>query len=95
VKFGILTNGNDNVVKSKMLEGLCNTIAEVLEEHAGFEQIDDDPAPLIDEEESENFKFKTVLETLDYLLDKMGRRTQCVTQDSKVLREIFAAVNKS
>ena len=76
MKFGILTNGNDNVDKSKMLEGLCNTIAEVLEEYAGFEEIDDDPAPLIDEEESENLKFGTVPETLGYLLDKMGHRTQ-------------------
>jgi len=30
VKFGILTNGNDNIDKSKMLEGLCGTIVELL-----------------------------------------------------------------
>jgi hypothetical protein len=95
VKFGILTNGNDNIDKSKMLKGLCIAIAEVLEERAGFEEIDDDPAPLIDEEESENFKFGTVLETLGYLLDKMARRPQYLIQDSNVLRAIFGAVNKS
>jgi hypothetical protein len=95
VKFGILTNGNDNIDKSKMLEEICKTIAEVLEERAGFEEIDDDPAPLIDEEEPENFKFGTVLETLGYLLDKMARRPQYVTQDSNVLKAIFDAINKS
>ena len=95
VKFGILTNGNDNIDKSKGLKGLCNAIAEVLKERAGFEEIDDDPAPLIDEEESENFKFGTVLETLGYLLDKMARRPQYVNQDSNVLRAIFDAINKS
>jgi hypothetical protein len=94
VKFGILTNGNDNIDKSTMLEELCSTIAEVLEERAGFEEIDDDPAPLIDEE-SENFKFGSVLETLGYLLDKMARRSQYLTQDSNVLRAILGAVNKS
>ena len=79
VKIGILTNGNDNIDKGAMLEEVCATISEVLEERAGFEEIDDDPAPLIGEDDSENFKFKTLLETIGYLLDKMCRRPQYVT----------------
>lgn len=78
-----------------MMGELESLLCEILVERAGFEEIDDDPAPLISEDDGENFKFANVLSMLGYLLDKMCRRSQCVAPDSKYLRSIYAIINKS
>lgn len=94
VKLGVLTNGNDSIDKSEMMAELESMLSDMLIERAGFEEIDDDPAPLVDND-SEAFKFNNVLEMLGYLLDRMCRRPQCVLPESKVLRSLFATINKT
>lgn len=74
VKIGILTNGNDTIDKSEMMAELESMLGESLVERAGFEEIDDDCAPLVSGEDGDNFKFANVLSLLAYFLDKMCRR---------------------
>ena len=94
LKLGILTNGNDSIDKSEMMSELELMLGEMLVDRAGFEEIDDDPAPIVGND-SEIFKFNNVLEMLGYFLDKMCRRPQCVLPESKILRSLFAIVNKT
>ena len=52
-------------------------LVERLTDSAGFEEIDDDPSPINTEGEDEVFRFKGVLDTLSYMLDKFARREIC------------------
>lgn len=77
LKIGILTNGNDTIDKSEMMGELETMLGEMLIDRAGFEETDEDCAPLVSED-AEIFKFGNVLGLLGYFLDKMCRREQCV-----------------
>jgi len=76
LKWGILTNGNDKIDKTAMRKSLMDHMIERITDSAGFEEIDDDPAPCIVDEEGP-FKFKGVLEILSHLTNAFGRRSWC------------------
>jgi hypothetical protein len=95
VKIAILTNGNDIIDKSGMMASLEVLLSDILVERAGFEEIDDDPAPLIGDDDEEKFKFTSPLEMLGYFLDKMCRRKECIAPDNKALRSVYAVINNS
>ena len=77
LKFAILTNGNDSLDKSELLAEFESLLVERLVDSAGFEEIDDDPAPLAGGEDEEVFRFKGVIDLMAYVLDKYGRRDWC------------------
>ena len=70
-------------------------LVERLTDSAGFEEIDDDPSPINTEGEDEVFRFKGVLDTLSYMLDKFARREICQKQDSPMMKMIYQCLNQS
>jgi len=93
LKFAILTNGNENIDKSNLVEAFQSHLITRLTESAGFEEIDDDVAPINTEEDDEVFRFKGVLDTLAYMLDRFARRDFCQASDSKYMKMVFNAIN--
>lgn len=95
LKFAILINGNDTIDKSKLVSDFQEMLIEKLTDSAGFEEIDDDPCPINTEDESEIFRFKGVLDTLAYILDKFARREICQKPDSAMMKRVYWCVNHS
>lgn len=97
LKFSILVNGNESLDKSEMLAEFEKLLTERLVDSAGFEEIDDDPAPLggDDEDEDTIFRFKGSLDLMAYMLDKYGRRDWCQQPQSVYLTRIFDCCNKA
>jgi len=77
LKFAILINGNDKIDKTPMVSEFQSQLVDRLTDSAGFEEIDDDPAPINTESEDEVFRFKGVLDMLAFTLDKFARREMC------------------
>ena len=94
LKIGILINGNDSIDKSEMIKEFGAYLKETLVDRAGFEEIDDDPAPLVGDDD-EVFRFKGPLAVLAFFLDKMCRRELCLKQDSPYLKQIYSFINES
>ena len=94
LKFAILINGNDTIDKSQLVQEFQDLLVEKLKDSAGFEEIDDDPSPIVGGED-ELFRFKGVLDILGYTLDKFARREICQKADSPMMRMVFASINQS
>jgi len=94
LKFAILINGNDTIDKSQLVSDFQAMLIDRLTDSAGFEEIDDDPAP-IGGGEDEIFHFKGILDTLAYMLDKFARREICQKPDSAQMRMIYQCLNQS
>jgi len=95
LKFAILTNGNDTIDKSSLVEAFKSHLIERLVDSAGFEEIDDDVRAINTEDGDEIFRFHGVLETLGFMLDNFGRREMCQAPDSKYMKMVFNAINQS
>jgi len=95
LKLAILINGNDTIDKTNLIEAFQGHLIERLTDSAGFEEIDDDVSPIDTEDGDEIFRFKGVLDTLAFLLDRFARRTFCQAPDSKYMKMIFNAINQS
>jgi len=93
LKFAILINGNDTIDKSQLVNDFKGMLVERLTDSAGFEEIDDDPCPINTEDEV--FRFKGVLDTLSYMLDKFARRAICQQPDSPMMKMIYQCLNDS
>ena len=94
LKFAILINGNDSIDKSKLVSDFQAMLVERLTDTAGFQEIDDDPSPIVGEDDSDGlFHFKGVLDTLAYVLDKFARRSFCQAPDSAMMKMVFATIN--
>ena len=93
LKFAILANGNEKVDKTPLAERLYSELKERLVDGAGFEEIDDDPAPLGEDEGC--FRFKGVLELAGHILDKFARRDWCQSPDSIYTRGVLNTISKS
>ena len=94
LKFGILINGNESIDKSKMAENFENVLVEKLVDSAGFEEIDDDPAPIAGGED-EVFRFKGVCDLICYMADKFCRRDWCQAPDSVYVKLLFSCFLKA
>ena len=94
LKFGILINGNEAVDKSSMAKEFESFLIEKLVDQAGFEEIDDDPAPIAGSEE-EVFRFKGVLDLLGHVADKFCRRDWCQAPDSTYVKLLFSCISKA
>ena len=93
LKFAILINGNDTIDKSQLVSDFQGMLIERLTDSAGFEEIDDDPSPINTEDEDCVFRFKGVLDTISYMLDKFARREICQKQDSAMMKMIYQCLN--
>jgi len=93
LKFAILINGNDTIDKSQLVSDFKGMLIERLTDSAGFEEIDDDPCPINTEEEV--FRFKGVIDTISYMLDKFARRDICQKADSPMMKMIYQCLNDS
>merc|ERR1712008_341926 len=69
-------------------------LLEKVTDQAGFEEVDDDPAPCVEDEEG-LWRFKGILHILSHLTDTFGRRTWCQEPDSEGINLVFDCVNKS
>lgn len=69
-------------------------LVEKVTDQAGFEEVDDDPAPCVEDEEG-LWRFKGVLSILAHLTDTFGRRTWCQEPNSEGINVVFESVNKS
>lgn len=94
MKFGILTNGNETIDKSKLVDQFKSSLLERLEDTAGFKEVDDDCMPQGDEED-EMFHFKGALDILGHVLNTFCRRDWCQTPQSPYLRLLFGTINES
>jgi len=95
LKFAILINGNDTIDKASMVAEFESMLIERLTDSAGFEEIDDDPAPINTESEDEVFRFKGVLDMLAHTLDKFARRDMCQKPDSNYMKMVYRCLNSS
>lgn len=94
LKYAILINGNDSIDKSKMAASFENLLVEKLTDSAGFEEIDDDPAPIAGGED-EVFRFKGVCELTGFMADKFCRRDWCQAPDSVYVKLLFSCLTKA
>lgn len=95
LKFAVLINGNDTIDKSAMSAELEKALVEKLVDSAGFEEIDDDPSPVVGGDEDEVYRFRGVLDAVATMLNKFARRSICTKQDSAPLRMVYRAINQS
>ena len=94
LKFGILINGNEAVDKSEMAAEFESFLIEKIVDQAGFEETDDDPAPIAGGED-EVFRFKGVLDLIGYMADKFCRRDWCQAPDSVYMKLLFSCLTKA
>ena len=95
LKFAILINGNETIDKASMVNDFSSKLVERLTDAAGFEEIDDEPKPMDTENEDECFRFKGVLDTLAFTLDKFARREMCIKADSTYMKMVYKCLNTS
>ena len=95
LKFAILINGNDTKPKTELVNQFKTMLKERLTDSAGFEEIDDDPCPIDTESEDEVFRFRGVLDTLAYVLNKFARRSICQAPDSEMMKMVYGCINQS
>ena len=77
-----------------MAEQFENLLIEKLVDGAGFEEIDDDPAPIAGGED-EIFRFKGVCDLIGFMADKFCRRDWCQDPDSVYMRLLFSCFTKA
>jgi hypothetical protein len=87
IKFGVLTNGNETIDKSKMSADLKSLLVSWLKTKSGF-----DTAPL---DEDSMFKFSGAFQLIGHLTNAFGRRDWCQSASSPHLALMFAAVTES
>ena len=95
LKFAILINGNDTIDKSQLVAEFQNLLIERLTDSAGFEEVDDDPSPINTEDADGVFRFKGVLDTVAFMLDKFARRAICQRPDSDYMKMVYQCLNQS
>lgn len=88
LKFGILINGNDAIDKSQLAKQFETLLVEKIVDQGGFEEIDDDPAPVAGGED-EVFRFKGVVDLVAFMADKFCRRDWCQAPDSVYMKLLF------
>jgi len=93
IKFGVLINGNDSCDKKKLESAFTEYLVERIVDQGGFEEVDDDPAPI--DTESGLFRFKGVLSILTHLTNAFARRSFCVEPNSIGLNLLYKCVNQS
>jgi hypothetical protein len=93
IKFGVLINGNDSCDKKKLEGAFAKYLTERVVDQGGFEEVDDDPAPI--DTESEVFRFKGVLSILTHLTNTFARRSFCVEPNSVGLNILYKCINDS
>lgn len=69
IKFGVLTNGNETIDKSKMASDLKSLLVTWTKAKSGF----DTPA----RDENDVFKFAGAFELIGHLTNAFGRRDWC------------------
>lgn len=95
LKFSVLINGNEKIAKTDLAAAFEAKLTERLVDSAGFQETDDDPAPIAGGDEDEIFRFKGVLDLAGYFLNKFGRREWCQKADSAHMKMVFNCFNKA
>jgi len=86
IKFGVLTNGNDTIDKTKMAADLKTLLVQWIKQNSGFDKKRDD---------DDVFKFSGAFELIGHLTNSFGRRDWCQAANSPHLALVFGAVNES
>jgi hypothetical protein len=93
IKFGVLINGNDSCDKKNLENSLKEYLTERIVDQGGFEEVDDDPAPI--DTESGLFRFKGVLSILTHLTNAFARRAFCGEPNQSGVNILYSCINES
>lgn len=89
IKFGILTNGNETIEKTKMAKELLTLLVSWLQSDNGLEE------KTISNQDDEIFRFRGAFELIGHLTNSFARREWCQATDSPYLALMFQSVNQA